>query len=140
MNPASEDIKDILIDSSVGVADGFAVSSGWSVYISTIPDDANTPDTCIGIFDTGGADPDNYLGGYIDRPSVQVRIRGAKFGYQAAWDKAKEVVDALHRRAGETWNGTRYVQILLRGGILFVGYDDLNRPIISLNFDIMRST
>jgi len=139
MNPPSEDIKDILISSAVGVADGFAVSSGWAVHVSTIPDDTNTPDTCIGIFDSPGLDPDDSFDGSIDQPSVQIRVRGAVFGYKAAWTKAKAIASALHQRVNETWNGTKYVQIMQKGDVMFVAYDEKNRPLLSLNFDIKRS-
>ena len=127
MNPASEDIKDILVADGVG-------AFGTDLFISLMPE---TPDACVSIYDTGGMDPIlNYV---YDYPTVQVRIRGAIFGYQNAWDKAKEVKDALHGLTNETWNSTRYIQIGCVGDIMFIHYDDNNRPTLTVNFLVHRT-
>lgn len=129
MNPCSEDVKDMLESSAVG-----AGTYGTDLFISLMPP---TPNACLAVFDTGGYDP--QAGYDYERPTVQVRIRGEVFGYQAAWDKAKEVSTALHGLYNETWNGARYVGIWQQGDIIFMGYDDNNRPLLSLNFRIHRA-
>ena len=136
MQSPAVDMADILESSAIGAGD-IGASSGWSIHVSTIPDDSNTPDTVIGLFDYGGGQPiANYT---YDYPSVQVRVRGAKAGYQAAWTKANEIKEALHGLANETWNGTRYIQILCTSDVMFVGYDENHRPILTVNFEIHRT-
>lgn len=132
MNPPSEDIKDILVDQSIGT---FKATTGWSIQISKMPD---SPDTCVGVFDQPGLEPETKF--RYDRPGVQVLIRGAKMGYVAAYAKAEDVKEALHGRDNEAWNGTRYLQILAESDPIPMGYDDNNRPLFSVNFLIHRVT
>jgi len=127
VNPTSEDFKDILVAAGVGTYE-------TDIFISVMPE---TPDACISIYDTPGYPPAaNYV---YDYPAVQVRIRGAIWGYQDAWDKAKEVRDALHGLTNETWNSTRYIQILCEADIMFINYDDNNRPLLTVNFLVHRT-
>lgn len=136
MSSPAEDFVTILTDSTVAVG-SLAASSGWSVHLSCLPDDGQTPDTCIACYDKGGVDPEPHD---ILRPSVQVLVRGDVFGYRAAWTKAAEIRDALHERVNETWNGTRYIQIMCRGDIIDMGYDEKNRPMLSVNFEVQRTS
>jgi hypothetical protein len=137
MNPVSEDIVEMMVDSTMAVGD-FAATSGWSIHLAEMPDNINSPDTCIVVLDTGGSAPDPDPGKGIGNPTFQVLVRGSKMGYQAAWDKAREIVVGLHGRANETWNGTRYLQIMVVSDILSLGYDESRRPLLSINFSAMR--
>ena len=130
MNPPSEDICDILEQSSVR-----AGTFGTDLFISKMP---SSPDACVCVYDTGG-EPPTLPYSYF-KPTIQVRVRGIISGYQSAWDKAKEVMDALHGVSNETWNGSRYIMIACMSDIIFVGYDDNNRPLLSMNFTIHRTT
>jgi hypothetical protein len=136
MNSPSEDVKDILVDSSFG-AGSFAATTGWAIFVSDMPDDENTPDTCIGIFDTSGNPPNPNFS--YERPSIQVRVRGAKAGYQDAYDKAKDIMDGLNGKTNEEWNSTRYIQITSSSDILWLGYDEKRRPLFTMNFNIHRT-
>lgn len=136
MNPASEDIKDILVSSSVGIG-AFAATSGWSIHIGGMPDGANVSDTCISLLDTGGGGPEaNYVYQY---PTVQVLVRGAIGSYKSAYTKAEEIRDALHSLINESWSSTRYIQILCISDIAFITRDDKKRPVFSVNFIIHRT-
>ena len=127
MNPPSQDISDILVGAGVG-------TFGTDLFISKEPD---SPDACVTIFDTGGFDPvANYV---YDFPTVQIRIRGGKMEYQTAFAKAQDVKDTLHGLSGETWNSTKYVGIWAQGDIIFVGYDESNRPVLTVNFRVHRT-
>jgi len=131
MNPPCEDIKDILVDGGVGVFQ-------TNLFLVSMP---NTPDACVGVFDSPGMPPDLSYNVYdLEYPSVQVRVRGDIFGYEAAWNKAKEVKDCLHGKANETWNGTYYLLIACSAEIMFVYVDENNRPVLSVNFEIHRRT
>ena len=127
MNPPSEDIKDMLVDAGIG-------TFGADLFISQMPD---TPNACVGLYDTGGYQPEaNYV---YDRPTVMARIRGDIGGYINAYGKAEDIKGELHGLTNETWNSTRYVQILCQSDIMFLGYDDNNRPLLSINFAIHRT-
>lgn len=136
MNPASEEIKDMLVSSSIG-AGSFASTTGWSIHIGGIPDTVNVPNTCISITDTAGAGSEpNYVYQY---PTIQILVRGNPGDYKDAYSKAEEIKDALHARTNELAATARYVQILCLGDIGFVARDDKKRPIFSINFAIQRT-
>ena len=128
MDTPSKDIKDILVNDSVG-------TFGTNLFISKEP---SSPDACVTIYDTGGPEPQ---AGYVyDYPTIQVRIRGAKMGYEAAFTKAQAVRTSLHGLHNETWNSTRYIGIWCQGDIMALGYDENHRPLLVVNFRIHRTT
>jgi hypothetical protein len=132
MNPPSEDLKDELISSAVGVGE-FAATSGWSVHISKMPD---SPDTCIALYDTGGFAPSpKWLEDY---PTVQIRVRGTAGGYKAAWQKAIDARDALLGLPTTTLNNTIYQGVWVDSDVAFISYDDKNRPLFTCNLRISR--
>jgi hypothetical protein len=124
----SEGIRDLLVAANVGV---FNATSGWSIHISRMP---NKPDTCITIYDSGGA-PSNpkWL---LDFPTVQVRVRGSENGYLAAQAKCKDIVDALLGLPSQDVNGDRWVMITQLSAPTFLGYEDNKRPQFSINFQL----
>jgi len=128
MNPTSEDIIAILEQSGIEVG-----TFAGDLFIHQMPD---SPDACISVHDTGGFDPE--VNDY-NKPTVQIRVRGDKMGYQAAWDKAKEVRDTLHTLHNEVFGGTRYIQIMLQGDITDIGNDEKGRPLLVLNFLVHRT-
>ena len=134
MNPVSEDIKDILIDSANDVGD-FASTTGWSIHIGgEMPD---SPDTCILINDVSSfRPPDPKLD--IRYPTVQIQVRGSKGGYDDAYDKAEEVVTVLHGLTEQTYSGARYLQILCSSDIMYLNRDSKQRPTFSINFQLHR--
>ena len=130
MNPSSEDIKNILEDSSSGLGLTFATD----LFVSEIP---TTPDRCVVVIDTGGFDAEvNYT---YERPTLMVRVRGDRHRYKNGYTLAKDVKDVLNGLANETWNSTRYVGIWAVGDVNFLGYDKNHRPEFSVNFRIHRT-
>ncbi len=131
MNPPSQDIKDFLLESSTGLSMVFATD----LFIAKMPE---TPDECVCIYDSGGASP---MADYeYDYPTVQIRIRGGRFEYQTGWALAKDIRDVLHGKVNDTINSTRYIQIVSSGDIIFIAWDELERPIFSVNFEIHRAS
>lgn len=131
MNSPSEDIKDILESSQAGLT----LVYGTDLFRSFEPE---SPNFCVTIFDTGGYPPQsNYVYEY---PTIMIRCRGDVFKYDAAWAQLKEINLVLHDLHGETWNGTKYIGIWAAGDIIPLGYDENNRPLLSLNFRIHRTT
>ena len=129
MNAPSEDIKDILEGMSA-----LALIFATDLFISEMPDE---PDQCVCIYDTGGEPAEvNYI---YEKPTIQIRVRGAKGAYLATHELAQSIRDTLNGLNNETWNGARYVGIWAMGDVLFINYDDNHRPIFTINFRIHRT-
>ena len=125
MNSPSVDIKTILDGESLGV----------DVY--TFKEPPGTPNECITVYDTGGfpADEDYTL----ERPTVQVKVRGEMNQARETFTIAQDVKEVLHKKANETVGSTRYIGIWCMGGIIWLGLDDSNRPMYSINFRMERT-
>lgn len=135
MNAPSEDMKDILEGTSA-----LALTFAEDLFISEMPDeneDAIVSDQCVCIYDTGGEPAEvNYT---YEKPTIQIRVRGAKGAYLATHELAQSIRDTLNGLHNETWNGARYIGIWAMGDVLFISYDDNHRPIFTVNFRIHRT-
>lgn len=130
-NPVSVDIRDILSTNGVGT---IGADSGWSIAVSREPLE---PDTTITIFDRGSfLEPDpKWL---LEYPLFQVRVRGSENNYLSATTKAQEIKDVLLGLQPQLRNGTDYRGIWQLSDIIPLGYDDQNRPLLSINFRSAR--
>ena len=129
MNPPSIDVKDILAATS-----SLALTFATDLFVSEMP---TTPDACVCVYDSGGDDPEvEYT---YERPHVQVRIRGDKGGYEVAHELARAIRDTLSGTANYTINAARYVGIWAVGDILSIGYDNNQRPLLTVNFRLHRT-
>jgi hypothetical protein len=132
MNATSIDIKDIL--EAYGESSGLDLDFASTLFIGKEP---SKPDNCVTIFDTPGFPP--YIGltdvGY-DYPSVQIRVRNKS--YVIGMDLAQDIVDSLHARAQEVWNGTLYTVIRCSSGPALLDWDDNGNARIIINFNIQR--
>lgn len=127
MNAASEDIKDILVAAGVGIFK-------TNLFIGTMP---ASPDANVTIRDTPWKPPElNYE---IDYPGIQTLVRGARGQYTATQVKAVSVNTVLHGYQ-ETINDTRYILVAAAHSPIYVGKDEQNRPMFSINFEIQRTT
>lgn len=125
-------IKDHLVAQGVGT---FAASSGWSLHVNDLPDDDGVPDTIVAIFNSGGS-PSNpkWL---LDFPHIQVRVRSAVNGYNAAWAKSVEIHDLLLGLPAQDVSGGRIDSITAIGHINPLGQDDKRRHSFSMNFALI---
>lgn len=104
--------------------------SGWTLKFGHIPSE---PDQVVVFTDSGGQNPNPRW--RLDYPTFQAMIRGKKGEYDVAWNKAKEVKDGLlgiepfNAANSDRWDG-----IICMGDIGLVGYDDNERPMLSVNF------
>lgn len=73
----------------------------------------------------------------LNFPSVQVMIRGAENGYQAAYEKIKDVVKALLGIQTQVLQGDTYRSCVQIGDIAYLGQDDGTRPLFSANFSFI---
>lgn len=126
MASAAKVFADLLVTAAVGT---LGAETGWSINVSREP---ASPDTCITLYDAGGFPPNPQW--KINYPSVQVRVRGAKNGYSDAYDKAEACMNALLGLPSQDIGDTRYVSVAMKGFINAIGYDEDNRPILTINF------
>jgi len=131
MNSSAEDIATILETSSAGTG----LTVGTDLFVSREPD---TPDAVVSVFDTGGGEPSSGIERY-DFPTVQVRVRGDKMDYENAYVTMESIKTALHKYANQTVNGTKYIAIWASSDIFSLGYDENDRPLLTLNFRIHRT-
>ena len=131
MNAVSYDIKDMLeAESSLGLT--FATN----LFVAYEP---ASPDNCVTIFDTPSFAPDMTLDPQNEayyRSSAQIRIRHNTYGTGMSW--ARDIMDSLHGRAHETWNGTLYTVVMAAGEPALLATDENNRKIIIINFNLQR--
>lgn len=129
MNPASEDIKDMLVSY-------LALTFQTNLFIGSLP--AQAPDNCVVVFDTPGFEADLTLkkGENYFRPSVQIMVRNKS--YLTAYTLIDSIKTTLHGVGHETWNGTTYELIKCTQDPFPLGYDEDNRIKLICNFDIQR--
>jgi hypothetical protein len=132
MNASSVDIADMLVaDTSLRLV------IGTNLFVGKEP---TTPKNTITILDGYGYPPAMTLGGKTDGsyyyPAVQVRIRN--YDYRAGMDFGQNIIDSLHGRAQETWNGTLYSVIACKNGPTFMTWDDNGLAHFVINFDLQR--
>ena len=129
MAEPEDGIRDLLVAAGVGT---FGATTGWGIFIGKQPTE---PDTSITIREYNADLPmPKFL---IDFPAVQVMIRGAPGGYQAAKLKARDVLNELHSIPSQDLNGDRWNSIRALSGPGYVGSDDNNRPKFSINFTLI---
>jgi hypothetical protein len=133
MNSPAHDLKDLLEASSAGTG----LTFGTDLFVGHEPDGADVADKVVTLYDSSGGQPDTKR--TLTNPTVQVRVRGDVFGYQAGYTLAETVFNTLHAVVDTTVNSTRYIQIIALGDIFFLGFDDNKRPMWSFNFSILRT-
>lgn len=131
----SEDILDLLIESTAQDIGDFAATTGWGIYLGRMPD---KPDTCISIMD-GPPDNKPATNYSYEYPTVQIRVRGKKGGYKTAYSKILQIRDFLHTQTNVVLSDSRYIQIICNIDIEFIGFDEIDRPIYVANFGCQRT-
>jgi len=129
MNPATIDIKDVLVTDGVGT---FGATSGWAIFIGFEPE---SPNTTITLYDTGGKEPVPNL--LLDFPTIQTRIRGEVGEYEQTYQKALEVRESLLGLPTKTINGTLYDGVWANSDIIYLNTNK-GRPIFVINWRIAR--
>lgn len=132
MRPPSLDLAAFVAgQSGLGPLHGGRTTS-WPVHVAVEPDD---PAGVVTFYDTTGTEPDtDELD--IERPSIQVRVRGADYG--DAYEKARAVRDLLILEPVEA-ETSRFFLIVLRGDIMAIGRDDKNNHILTANYSCQRT-
>lgn len=134
MNPPSEDMRDILLESDAGLDLVYATN----LFVNLEPDRGGVLDKVVTIYDTGGAEPDTER--TLEYPTVMIRGRGDIGNYGGIYTLLESIKNELHGTANKTINGARYIGIWLTSDIFFIGYDEKKRPIVTINLRIQRTT
>ncbi len=130
MNSAAVDTASYLASQGAGTFGGL---TGWAVYVAKEP---TLPDSTITVYDTAGFLPDPDNGVFM--PGIQIRIRDSANDYRTAYSKAEEVRDILIYPTDVVLGGTTYIGWFQQGSIEQIGFDDNDRVIVVLNFNIIR--
>lgn len=105
-------------------------ATGWLLNKSFMTDEQ---DQVVTVTEGVSRPSDHTSGTAHDFPAVQVLVRGAKLDYATVRTKVDAAITALNDVAV-----SGQVFMLLRQSPLPLGVDALQRPMISVNFDIMR--
>jgi hypothetical protein len=109
------------------ISEGIDLTLAEDFFKGYLPD---SPNDCVAIFDTGGAEPDRDIP--TGDPTFQLIIRSES--YETAHDLTKSIVDKLHRKMNFTQGSTYFYYIFLMGEPGHIGRDTKNRDEFSVNF------
>lgn len=125
-----EAIGDYLAAGSVGAL-------GSTIFLGRMPD---TPDACVCVYESAGSLPEMTFGSSgiaIDRPIIQVMCRAGRDDYPAARDKAVAVRDLLSGLTNTTLGSFKVLRVEPSGSVNPIGPDEKDRPLVSVNFNVM---
>lgn len=129
MNSPSRDLVSVLDGASIGL------SYGTNLFRNKRLD---SPNEIVVLSDTPGFSP-LHAGGRYDYPSVQVYIRGEKGKYDDTYSLAEDIKQELKAVHNQTINSTWYVGVWANSDIIFLRWDEKDRPEFTINFNIQRS-
>lgn len=128
-----EDIA-ALIDSS-----STTFTLGTNLFMGRLPD---SPDTCCAVYQYGGEEPMNVMGGDsmppLEEPRVQVLVRAT--GYATAQSTATTIWTYLETVLNENLSGTRYLRISAVQSPFPLERDAQDRVIFAQNFRVVKVT
>lgn len=128
MNAPSIDIRDIIL------ANGIPLTFGTNLFIGQEP---VNPANCVTIYDTHAGAPELTLDKCtFHYPVVKIRCRHTD--YVAGFNLLQSIVDQLHGRAQEPWNGTLYSSISSGSEVSHIGNDDQGNPVFIVYINIQR--
>lgn len=113
-------------------------TGGWTPYVGNF----GGADNSITFLNSGGRTPEVLVA--IDYPNVQLIGRGNKSGnsYDILYNKlqaAKRILHAIQETTGYKSHFPELVSCLVRGEIASLGLDDNQRPLLSLNFELITA-
>ena len=129
MNPASKDIRDILVTA------GLSLVVGTNLFIGEEPP---TPANTVTIYDTPGSAPmltQNRTERY-DYPAIQIRVRNTI--YLTGYALIEAIRVALHGLAHQAQGGAVYELVKCDQDPFLLDYDESGRPRFICNFSIQR--
>lgn len=123
--------KGLIVAAGVGSA---TPTADWGVQISTIP---ALPIRTIAIFDTGGTGEGPNAKWLLDYRTFQVQVRGNVNDYVLAWSKMEACKDVLLGMIPQVIGGDRWDGVTGIGDITFLGRNENDQPMLSMNFRLI---
>lgn len=105
------------------------------LFLARMPEN---PDVCVTVFEYEGTPPLEAFGNTassVDRPRIQIKVRASRDDYPTARDKAQAIRDLVGAISNETISGISLLRVKPLGGILPLGFDQQDRPIVAVNFE-----
>lgn len=131
MKSAAYNICELIVAAGLGTL-------GTDLFYSDLP--ADVSGLIVGVFDTGGYPPEGNPTSEIFRPTVMVAVKGERDQYQEAYDRAYLLFSTLHGQGNvSSVTDFRILQIWSISDVLWVGYDEENRPEFTINFSVQRA-
>jgi hypothetical protein len=136
-----KDVGQMLADN--GLVKG---ATGWTLKLGKMPKDG---DRVVALFETSGQAPEPTPSTvpqdpnsatphdpttWVTYPTLQVRVRGPKDGYEEARTKLRDIFRYLHARVGVEIGSCNYRHILAQSDPLPLGEDEVGRPELTQNF------
>lgn len=130
----------LLDDMKTLLSSGGTTADGTEIHLSYRPD---KPDVVLTVYETGGMPPVRAMRSspgqaVVERPRVQLVMRGAPYDYQTARTKMHAVMLQLDGLGDRTINGCRYLWLAAVQSPYLMGRDEDNRPLVGLNFDVVK--
>lgn len=128
MTTPAQDIK-VLLESDSSLA----LSFGEDLFVGEMPEN---PNLCVSLFDTGGIP---VVVGPFYTCFVHILVRGVVGGYVEAYTLAEEISSVIHEYYGTPLGSSFYYTGVWASSVpFFIGTDEANRPLFSLNFKVQR--
>jgi len=109
-------------------------ATGWKLYFGHLFDEPGA-DEAVCLYETPGEMPEQAWA--IDRPGLQVRVRGAPNGYQDARAKLQAIFELLHDGDASVGGGMVFLYCA-QSGPTPLGNDEKFRPHMSQRYYSMR--
>jgi hypothetical protein len=112
-------------------------TTATNLFLGLMPD---KPDLCVALYEYAGASPLEVMvndAATLERPSVQVIVRGARNDYPTAKALMEQVRDTLTAIANEDISGERFLRVSQQSSINALGVDDNDRPEFSLSLQVV---
>lgn len=133
MNPTSKDIAKIIEDSGL-----FTLDQGHNLFYSRLP---SQPQNCVAVADNPGGEPmltlDKDTSDYY-YSSVTVYVRDVS--YDEGYTLVFQIMQYLHAQSQIVIGTTYYALIRALSDPQLFGYDDNDRPVFLVNFEVQRRT
>ena len=113
-----------------------SLTLGTDLFLARLP---SSPDACVAVYEYAGNPPSEMLGtgAYaVDRPRIQVLVRGSRDDYPGARDRAQTIRGILAALTDTTVSGVRILRVSSVGAVNPLGADENDRPLVSVNFDV----
>jgi hypothetical protein len=124
-------------------AQAFSLTFGTNMFIGGLSSELpSTPNICVGIEEGGGLPAEYVMESSainIDRPFIDILVRGNVRDYLSARNLASNIYSALSQISNTTLSGTYYIMIVPNGSIEDVGLDESSRQLFYMSFNVEKN-